>query len=67
MARVVRFTDGDTHILGAAITTLHTICGICDDPDNHQDGDEFEGVLTCEGCKEVARNVFYSCKKSEVK
>lgn len=66
MAKVVLFSDGFTHIEGAPLSSFDTICGICDDYDNRQEGEKFEGELTCKVCKHVASAVFSSCKKSEV-
>jgi len=66
MAKVIRYMDGFNHLAGSPRTTLETLCGVCDDIDNRQDGDEFEGEITCIACQDAARIVFASCKKSEV-
>ncbi|UJD93702.1 hypothetical protein FS593_05035 [Lelliottia amnigena] len=67
MARVIKYTDGFYHLESHPTTTLETLCGICDDPDNHQIGDIKNGKVTCTDCRAVARVVFSSCKPDEVK
>jgi len=67
MAKVIKFTGGDTHLMSGTLTTLDSLCGICQENDNRPVGEEFEGKLTCPACIETAMVVFHSCKKSEVK
>lgn len=67
MAKVYTFTDGLNHLPSGILTTLHTLCGVCDDPENEQESFLFEGPITCDACRETARVVFDHCKKSEVK
>lgn len=67
MAKVTKRKDGLAHLLSSPITTLDTLCGICDDPDNKPVGDEYEGEITCTACKQTAWVVLNSFKKSEVK
>lgn len=67
MAKVTKFTGGDTHLMSGPATTLDSLCGVCHDYDNRPVGKPFEGELTCPACIETAWVVFDSCKKSEVK
>lgn len=66
MALVQNFKDGDNHLSSSILTTLDTLCGICDDFDNRPIGKPFEGKITCQACLDTARIVFESCKKNEV-
>lgn len=67
MARVIKYMDGFNHLESCPSTTLETLCGHCDDRDNHPTSEVFEGEVTCKSCRSVALAVFNSCKKSEVK
>lgn len=67
MAKVIKYQDGLNHLESDHVTTLETLCGICDDRDNKCVSAIFEGDVTCRDCRAVARAVFAACKKSEVK
>lgn len=67
MAYVVKFTDGYNHIINSTLSTLHTLCGICDDPNNKQQGEMFKGRIDCDACREAVAIVFESCTKRDIK
>lgn len=67
MAIVQDFADGYAHMPSDPRTTLDTLCGICHDPDNRPTSKVYSGKITCTVCRGVAKTVFDSCKKSEVK
>ncbi|ECO4312756.1 hypothetical protein AB0001_004759 [Salmonella enterica] len=67
MAKVTTYADGLNHLSTSVLTTLDTLCGICDDQDNKPESDEFDGEITCKACADTARIVFESCTKSETK
>lgn len=66
MAKVIKYEDGFNHLESDYVTTIETLCGICDDTENRSIGEVFEGKVTCSACRAVARAVFTACKKSEV-
>lgn len=67
MAYVYRFADGKTHILNSSYSTLHTLCGICDDHNNKVQGEMEVGKITCRACKEAVAIVFECCTRRDIK
>lgn len=67
MAYVYRFQDGNTHIINSGKSTLHTLCGICDDGKNQVAGEIEVGKITCSACKEAVAIVFECCTRRDIK